>query len=297
VIDSQTAACARADVTIVTHSALPGGALDDQLLATSLRRYGLSVRFAVWNDPEPDWTVSPLTVIRSTWDYYRHQREWKFWLEIVRSKTSLQNSVDIVLRNSDKRYLTDLSALGINHIPTVFIDQSSQVSLVEICKQSDWQDVVVKPSVAASAFGAARFSGERIETAGEAHLQLLTNSGGALVQPYLSSIETSLERSLVFVSGKFVHAYTKRAFNANSSGTTSIQRYNATSQEINFALSAIAVFVGETLYARVDLLPDAAGHVLMELELIEPDLALRFFPATADFLACSCRQLVRRLRD
>lgn len=296
-IDSQPDAGDRADVTIVTHSASPYGALDDELFGTSLQRCGLSVRFTVWNDPQADWTVSPLTVIRSTWDYYRHQQEWKFWLETVRSKTSLQNSVDVVLRNSDKCYLKDLSARGINCIPTLFVDQGSEVSLIEICKQCDWKDVVVKPGVAASAFGAARFSGEQIETAGEAHLQQLSGRGGVLVQPYLSNVETSLERSLVFVSGKFVHAYTKRAFNANSSGTTTIQRYNATSQEIDFALSALHAFVGETLYARVDLLPDAAGPVLMELELIEPDLGLRFFPPTADFLARSCWQLVRRLRD
>lgn len=157
--------------------------------------------------------------------------------------------------------------------------------------------MVVKPGVAASAFGAVRFSGEQIETAGEAHLQQLSSRSGVLVQPYLSNVETSLERSLVFVSGKFVQAYTKRAFNANSSGTTSIQRYNATSQEIDFASSALAAFVGETLYARVDLLPDAAGHVLTELELIEPDLALRLCPETADFLAHSCRDLARGLRN
>jgi hypothetical protein len=127
VIDSQPDACDRADVMIVTHSASPYGALDDELFGTSLQRCGLSVRFAVWNAPDVDWTVSPLTVIRSTWDYYRHQQEWKLWLETVRSKTSLQNSADVVLRNSDKRYLNDLSARGINCIPTVFVDQGSQI--------------------------------------------------------------------------------------------------------------------------------------------------------------------------
>ena len=285
------------DITIVTHAELPAGAVDDQLLAAALRRFGLDVRFAVWNDQDTDWTITPLTLIRSTWDYFRRQPEWFSWLNTVHSKTALQNSAELVLWNSDKRYLMDLSAKGIRCIPTVFAPKGGKLLLGEVCRQNEWHDIVVKPSMAASAFGARRFSGMSIETSGEAHFQHLLRNGDALVQPYLREVETLRERSLVFVSGSFAHAYTKQAFNANSTGSSTIERYMATDDEIAFASAALSACTEEPLYARVDLLPGENGPVLMELELIEPDLALRLVPATADLFAESCHKLVRSLRD
>lgn len=46
------------------------------------------------------------------------------------------------------------------------------------------------------------------------------------------------------------------------------------------------------LYARVDLIPDAGGALLMELELIEPDMALRLMPVAAERLALACLSLL-----
>lgn len=57
-------------VTIVTHAAMPNGTPDDVALAAALRERGHGARFAVWNDGV-DWGATPLTVIRSTWDYHR----------------------------------------------------------------------------------------------------------------------------------------------------------------------------------------------------------------------------------
>ncbi len=54
-------------VMIVVHAALPGGAHDDLLLADALRRQGATVRFAMWNDIQVDWTSAPLAVVRSAW--------------------------------------------------------------------------------------------------------------------------------------------------------------------------------------------------------------------------------------
>ncbi len=67
-------------VTLVTHAALAGGAPDDQLLAEALAREGLKTRFAVWNDPGVDWAASPLTVVRSAWDYHHAPQAWREWL-------------------------------------------------------------------------------------------------------------------------------------------------------------------------------------------------------------------------
>jgi hypothetical protein len=47
-----------------------------------------------------------------------------------------------------------------------------------------------------------------------------------------------------------------------------------------------------TLYARVDLVPSEDGSRLMELELIEPDLALRLHPDATEAFALVCRKVL-----
>jgi len=51
---------------------------------------------------------------------------------------------------------------------------------------------------------------------------------------------------------------------------------------------------GQPLYARVDLLADAGGLRLIELELIEPNLYLAANPAAADTLAAAILADARR---
>ncbi len=274
-----------ADVALVTHSALPLGAADDMLLAAALIRLGLSVRMAVWSDPAVRWRDSPLTVVRSVWDYHRSPISWGAWLQAVRGETKLLNSPELLRWNTDKRYLSDLAGRGVACVPTEFAEAGSQRPLRDIVGDRGWADVVVKPAIGASAAGARRFAGAFIGDAGELHLRSLTASGTALVQPYLRAVENARERSLVFIGGQCSHAFTKPAFSANAVGSTPIVLHEASQCERLFAKAALAAAPAVATYARVDVVPGDDGPVLMELELIEPDLALRLQPSAAPLLA------------
>ncbi len=148
--------------------------------------------------------------------------------------------------------------------------------------------MVVKPAVAASATGARRFAGVEMAVLGEAHLGDLLGRGVALVQPYLAEVETARERSLVFVDGVFAHAFTKPDFSVDASGGTTIEVHIPSPEELALAAVALAAVPGPTSYARADLVPADNGPLLMELELIEPDLGLRLRPNVADTLARAC---------
>jgi hypothetical protein len=117
----------------------------------------------------------------------------------------------------------------------------------------------------------------------------LALEGAVLLQPYLAEVETLRERSLVFIAGKFTHAFTKPAFASNATGRTEVQPHTPSAEELRVAKAALAAAPLPTLYARVDLAPAPGGPLLMELELIEPDLALRLCPAAAAELARQCR--------
>ncbi|MFG6432243.1 ATP-grasp domain-containing protein [Roseateles sp. LYH14W] len=271
-------------ITLVTHAALPGGAPDDLLLATALAREGLATRFAVWSDTAVDWATSPLTVVRSAWDYHRAPQAWRPWLARAGALTRLLNPPALLAWNTDKRYLRTLQAAGVPCVPTQFIEPGGAASGLRLW----WADCIVKPAVAASAFGVRRFRGDGALAEAQAHARELADYGAVLIQPYLPAVETAGERSLVFIDGRFSHAFTKPAFSANAVGRTAVQPHLPSPADLAVAMHALAAAPQATLYARVDLVPHDGGMLLMELELIEPDLALRLHESAAPALAQAC---------
>jgi glutathione synthase/RimK-type ligase-like ATP-grasp enzyme len=236
------------------------------------------------------WSETPVTVVRSTWDYHRSPRRWLEWIDHVAVATTLINPVAMLRWNTDKRYLHDLAGAGVPCVPTVFVAPDDDLTLRSIMRERGWPDVVVKPAVGASASGARRFTDGTSVAAGETHLAKLAARGAVLVQPYLPTVETARERSLVFIDGAFAHAFTKPAFNTNAAGGTALLPHAPSPAELALATAALRASPGSALYARVDMVPVDDGPSLMELELIEPDLGLRLDRTVADRLAGACLQ-------
>lgn len=277
-----------AAVTIVTHSGLPGGAPDDHLLADAFSRLGVPSRFSTWDDTEVNWSQTPLTIVRSTWNYHRAPDQGINWIKRIAREARLMNSASILEWNTDKRYLRLLAAAGIDCVPTYFVERGDCTSLRSIRQERGWLDMIVKPAIGASASGARRFSAEMPERLGEEHLGDLLNRGTVLVQPYQSAVESERERSLVFIDGSFAHAFTKPAFNTDAVGGTTLSPYIPTPAELVLAKAALAASPDRPIYARVDMVPSPSGPLLMELELIEPDLGLRLNQFAAQKLAQAC---------
>ncbi len=276
-------------VALVTHAALPGGAPDDRLLAAALAREGVAVRFAVWSDDRLDWSASALTLVRSTWDYHRQPQAWRRWLAGTAAATRLLNPPELLAWNTDKRYLRELGRARIPCVPTCFVDAADVPAALAL----PWDDLIVKPAVAASASGVRRFTGTLQREAAASYAGQLAARGGVLVQPYLPAVETARERSLVFIDGQFSHAFSKPAFNTNADGSTAVQPHRPSAAELAVARRVMAALPVPAFYARVDLVPGDDGPLLMEAELIEPDLGLRLNDAAAVRLAQAC---MRRLR-
>lgn len=275
-------------VTIVTHNGLPQGAPDDQLLADAFSRLGVSSRFSSWDDPGVCWSATPLTIVRSAWTYHRSPDQWINWIERVARETRLINSAAILQWNTDKRYLRSLAAAGIDCVPTHFVEPGETTSLRSIMHERGWADVIVKPAIGASAAGARRFNADLSDGTGEDHLAALLDGSAALVQPYQTAVESKRERSLVFIGGAFAHAFTKPAFNTDAAGRTALLLHEPTAAELTLADAALAASPDRPVYARVDMVPSLRGPLLMELELIEPDLGLRLDRTGPRKLAQAC---------
>lgn len=278
------------DITLATCAVLPDPDVDEEPLMEALNERGLQSRICVWDDPGVDWGESQITLIRSTWDYYRKIDAYRAWVEHVDGCSTLFNPAKAVLWNAHKRYLLELSGRGVATIPTQLVAKGAKGSLEEICEATGWKRVVVKPAVSAGSFQTYVMERGRLD---EGVFEKLVETRDVLVQPYMTSVDTYGERCLVYLDGEFSHCVRKEPrFVGDEERVTGPHEIDEL--EVEVARAAIGCVGEELLYARVDLIRDDRGcPVVAELEIIEPSLFLPHREGSARRLA---QALERRLR-
>lgn len=278
-----------ARVALATCSQLPQLDPDDVPLIAALAERGVTAEPAVWDDPAVDWTGYDLVVVRSTWDYSPRHDEFIAW---ARSLPKVANSADVIEWNTDKRYLRELEAAGVPVIPTIWLDPARHLSKRAVhTRMPAFGDFVVKPVVSAGAKNTGRYQPVSAQSRGKAiahATRLLDDGRWVMIQPYVTSVDTAGETSLVFVDGELTHAVRKKALltgPAEESGELYVQEemasLDATPAQVDVARRALAVAREATgadlTYARVDLVSGDDGEpVVIELELTEPSLWMAY---------------------
>jgi len=260
-------------------------------LKAEMAAHGLSAALVAWDDPAVDWSAFRLCVIRATWDYRLRLPEFLAWGERVAAQSTLWNPLDLVRWNTHKGYLRDLERQGVAIVPTVWAPRGSSLDLASLMDERGWTQVVIKPAVSASAYATRLVTSDTI-TQGRAHLDALLVERDMMIQPFLTSVTTTGERSLVYFDGVLSHTFLRSpALGSSNTADTGLIPNDA--EEAAFAGRVMQAVSGETLYARVDIARDDAGDLrLMELELVEPWLGLDLAPeAPARFAAAIARRL------
>ncbi|MFI5838261.1 RimK family alpha-L-glutamate ligase [Catenuloplanes sp. NPDC051500] len=278
-----TATRAQPRVAVVTAEAFPDLELDDRLILAPLATAGIAAEPVVWTDPDADWTAYDLVLLRSPWDYTLRRADFLAW---AGSLPRLLNPADVVVWNTEKTYLRELAAAGVPVTETQWIGGGDVWTAPEA---GEW---VVKPAIGAGSVDAGRYDcadPEQRELA-ELHVErLLAAARLAMVQPYLSAVDTDGETALLYftdpATGRlaYSHAIRKGAMlTGPDTGMEGLYRQEqidprvATDAQRAVAERALAAIPGgeeRLLYARVDLLPGPGGDpVVVELELTEPSL-------------------------
>jgi len=281
-------------IAIATCSQHPRLAADDLPLVASLRERGIGAEPLVWSGGEVEWSGFDRCLLRSVWDYHLHRADFLAWTESAAAAVPLWNPPAVVRWNTSKNYLRELAGAGVPTIPTLWLERGAEARLAELMERSGWDEAVLKPSVD---LGADRLVRVR-RGEGQALLDALLAEHDVLAQPFLPAVERRGETSLAFFDGELSHAVRKlprrgdfRVQSKWGGSATAVAPTPAQRQVAERALKA----VGETLlYARVDLVEGAGGEpLLIELELVEPNLYLGTDPGAADRLAAA---VARRLR-
>ena len=249
--------------------------------ADALRAAGVSTDVVSW-DEDRDWGAYELVVVRTPWDYFDRVTQFLDWAARVERETSLVNPADVLRWNSHKGYLAEFTAKSVPTVPTRLVPGPS-TDVADQIREVPWEEIVVKPAVDGGARHAWR--GLRDDPSLSRVAERLTDHGDVVVQPFVPAIVDG-ERSLVFLGGRFSHAVRK----VPKAGDYRSQRHlgghevdhEPNSAELQVALAAMAAAPGRLTYARVDLVDWEGAPVLIELEVIEPDLFLRDVPERVD---------------
>lgn len=281
--------------TVLLASCAGAGDPDEPLLLAALAAVGVDAASADWADPAVDWASASAVVVRSTWDYALRRAEFLDWAEAVARRTQLVNPLEMLVWNTDKRYLQQLAEAGAPVVPTAWA-----ASVAEVGSALDrWAgDVVVKPVVSAGARDTGRFRPDQRDAAAELAGRVLASGRPVMVQPYLTRLDAEGETGLVYLDGAYSHAFGKAALLAGdplgpglfAEEVITPRKAVEDQRAVGDALVAMVVErIGDVpLYARIDVVPGDDGEPqVIEVELTEPSLNLAVGPGSARRLAAA----------
>jgi glutathione synthase/RimK-type ligase-like ATP-grasp enzyme len=253
---------------------LPPG---DQALVDALIAQGFHARPAIWSNSQENWQNFHAVVVRSCWDYHLRVKEFLEWIaRLERESITVINSPDLIRWNADKIYLKELIAAGIAAPETVFLESGNELDLELLCKARNWETAVVKPRISASAYQTERRNSGVV-------------TGPAIVQQFIAAVATAGEWSLVYLNHKFSHAVIKKPkandFRVQEEHGGTIEPARPPATALAFAEKVLTHLPFPSIFARVDVVVHDSQILLMELEVIEPELYLETSPGSADQLA------------
>lgn len=271
-----------AEIWLATSSDFPDLWSDDQLLLSAFKEAGHVARAAVWSDPDLDWSTPDAVIIRSCWDYFHRADDFAAWLAVMRvARTELINAPDLIAWNMDKHYLSDLGSRGVEVPHITWFELGEELpDLGSLLREHGLSQVVYKPAISGNALHTWRGSLATIDE-DRARLASLTSERAMMLQPFFPEIIEEGEVSLIFFGGAFSHAVKKVPaegdFRVQAEYGGAVIPITPSEELIAQAANVLAgVREGDCVYARVDgVVTEARGFVLMELEVIEPELFFR----------------------
>lgn len=249
-------------------------------LSDALAVAGIVVEPTPWSDHVDDASALldyPLVLAVIAWGYHRDHDRWlagtKAWAE---AGVRIANPASVLGWNSDKSYLGRLADLGVPIAPTIWSDAITPGQVEAAFATFGNDQIIVKPVVSAGAFRTLRLA------RGQAVVD--PPVGRAMFQPYLPTIASEGELSLLFFGGRFSHAVNKRPVDGDfriqvQFGGLYTAVAHVSAEALALATQVLEAIDEPLLYARIDMVRDEDGRwLLMEAELIEPDFYLGTSP-------------------
>lgn len=251
---------------------------EDLLLQKELLKNGIDAEIISWQNKNIDYSEYNCLILRSVWGYQDDYENFKEWLLFIKENNLIMfNNVNIILDNIRKDVQFEiLKKYNIPYIPTTIIRESINWNKLDFYEQ----EFVVKPIISGSGDNTYKFAtneeiNEMIRKKYEITLQQADN--GLLIQPFVSGINKG-EYSCVFIDGINTHNMLRYP---GVLGEKKRAEYLTTVPksvlDLAIQVSNIPEFSGY-LYARIDIVLENNKPYIMEVELTEPDLLIKYVP-------------------
>jgi glutathione synthase/RimK-type ligase-like ATP-grasp enzyme len=273
-------------IALATGARYPELPAEERLVIPALAGLGVAAEPVVWDAGAAEWTAFDAVVIRSCWDYHLRVQAFLAWFDrLGRLGVPVLNPPRLIRWNADKRYLLELAERDVAIVPTRVVARGARgahQALLRALDELETDEAVVKPAISASAHGTWRTSRARAD-ADAPTFGTLVAAGDVLVQPFVPSVADAGEWSVVCFGGAPSHTVLKRP----AEGDWRVQgELGGTAERLSMPEAALkqaeqvlaAAGATATPYARVDGCVLDGRFVLMELELIEPQLYLALEP-------------------
>ena len=266
-------------IAYISCANLPEPDFDEQPLVEGLKSASHDCDVVAWDDPASDLSGYDAALVRATWNYAQNLDDFRAWIARTSRQTTLINPADTIEWNLHKGYLRELEAAGVPIIPTLFFDLGESATVREQCEQRGWSRIVIKPTVSAGSFGTRAFdlSDGEVEAA-QSFFDEMVAQREMMIQRYIPSVDTIGETAIVVIDGQLTHAIEKRP-RFDDQDEQVFLREEITDEMRAMAERVLAGAGKEHLYARVDVIPDDDGSLMLsELEMLEPSLFFPHFP-------------------
>jgi glutathione synthase/RimK-type ligase-like ATP-grasp enzyme len=269
-------------IAFVTYRERPEVTSGDALAKRALARFDIDVVGIPWDQENVNWGGFEAVVLRSCWDYFHRPAQFLSWIDRLHKQgVKLLNEHGIVRWNAEKTYLRDLMHAGASVVPTVYATEDQRISIADVLREQGWERAAIKPTVSGTSLH-TWVSSPATQGHDQYRLDGLLKERGMMLQKYLPEIETEGELSLIYFDSEFSHAIRKVPrpgdFRVQSDFGGTWASVNPDKDVLGQADEIMRVSGRDSVYARVDGVIHEGSFLLMELEVIEPDLFLESNP-------------------
>ena len=255
---------------------------EDKFLKNALNDLDIETKIISWQQPV-DGNYDAL-ILRSVWGYQNDFEKFKNWLlYLKKNNIFLLNNPDMILNNVMKNIqFKILKNNNINFINTIFLNLSNLKELDSI----DHKPYVIKPTISGSGENTYLIdefnSGNKPNTLKEldvlkTYKAILEKNKDCMlmIQPFISNINDG-EYSCIFIDGVLTHTVLRfpNVFHE--------KKKNYLVKEVPESIIQLAKKVEKIpdfnnyLYMRVDMVLVDNNAMIMEVELAEPDLLIKY---------------------
>lgn len=254
---------------------------EDLLLQKELINRGHLAEIISWEDKNINYNEYECLILRSVWGYQNKYLEFKKWLLYLKEHNiKIFNDVDILLNNirKDKQFQI-LDKYSISHINTTFIKNKENLNKLI----STNAKLIIKPIISGSGnntfklFSSESSSIDQKEIVKAFESIFSVEDNGAMLQPYIPEIKNG-EYACIFIGGLNTHNMLRYpGVFAEKQRPIYLETIPKDISKLAYQVSSIPEF-NKSLYMRVDIIYNAGIPTVMEVELAEPDLLIKYIP-------------------